>query len=166
MHHFLVWFHFHFFCLEIQIIICPTEIGLTDLRKLSKVQKSILDVFFCFCFQSKTGFPETLQKKWEDKPGFQKSGSMHQHVRWSTCVLVYFSWLMDHYFQSKWQLCSSRTILSFVFKVWTFWKGHKIWNNLPPYLWRYLVVSKKRRKIVSNFVAFSKYLNFNLLSFT
>ena len=55
-----------------------------------------LGVFFCFCFQSKTGFPETLQKKWEDKPGFQKSGSMHQHVRWSTCVLVYFSLLLDH----------------------------------------------------------------------
>ena len=62
---------------------------LTDLLKLGKVQKSILDVFFCLFFQTKTGLPKTLQKKWENKPGFQKSGSMHQHVRWSTCVLVY-----------------------------------------------------------------------------
>ena len=70
--------------------------GLIDLRKLNKVQKSILDVFFCLFFQTKTGLPEALQKKWENKPGFQKSGSMHQHVRWSTCVLVYFSFLLDH----------------------------------------------------------------------
>ena len=72
------------------------DTGLTDLWKLGKVQKSIIDVFFCLFFQTKTGLPETLQKKWENKPGFQKSGSMHQHVRWSTSFLVYFILLLDH----------------------------------------------------------------------
>ena len=41
-----------------------------------------------------------------------------------------------------------------IFKVWLLRKGHKIWINLPTFLWCYLLASKKKWKIVSNFVTF------------
>ena len=42
-----------------------------------------------------------------------------------------------------------------------FWKGHKIWKNLPLKICRYRVMSNFKWKIFSNFVAFSEYPNFN-----
>merc|ERR1712223_918070 len=32
-------------------------------------------------FLTKTGIPEVLQKQWENKPGFKKSQSLHEHIR-------------------------------------------------------------------------------------
>ena len=68
-------------------------------------------------------------------------------------------WAFD---QSRLEINLARSQRMFS-KVWLFWKGHKIWINLPTFLWCYLVASKKMWKIVSNFVAFSKYLNFTYL---
>ena len=45
-------------------------------------------------------------------------------------------------------------------KVRMFWKGHKIWKNLPPFIWHYLVTTNFKWKIFSNFVFVSKSLIF------
>ena len=47
-------------------------------------------------------------------------------------------------------------------KVRIFWEDHKIWKNLPLKIWCYWVVSNFKRKIFSNFVAFSEYPNFKI----
>ena len=44
-------------------------------------------------------------------------------------------------------------------KVHIFWDGHKILQNL--HLTSYVVPVKSKVKISQNFVAFSKYMNFN-----
>ena len=48
----------------------------------------------------------------------------------------------------------------FFFKLLTFWKGHKIWKNLPLKIWRYSVVTNFKWKIFSNLVFFSECPNF------
>ena len=45
-------------------------------------------------------------------------------------------------------------------KVRIFWKGHKVWKNLPLKIWRYSVTSNLKWKIFSNLLAFSEYPNF------
>ena len=51
-------------------------------------------------------------------------------------------------------------------KVQVFWEGHKFEKNIPLIIWRYSVSSNVKRKIFSNFVAFSEYLNFKSYSWT
>ena len=52
---------------------------------------------------------------------------------------------------------------TWVYKVWTFWKEHKIWKNLPLKIWHHWVTSNFKWKIFSNFVSLSECLNFNYL---
>ena len=51
-------------------------------------------------------------------------------------------------------------------KVRIFWEGHKVWKNLPLRIWHYSVTSSFKWKMFSNFVAFSKYSNFNYITLT
>ena len=82
--------------------------------------------------------------------------------KWTLLIKIFYknvvSWIF--FYSQKFLIPYNRALLS-VGKVWTFWEGHKIWKNLPPYIWRYSVMSNFKWNTFQNFVLFSKRPNFN-----
>ena len=96
-----------------------------------------------------------------------KAGSL-QEVQEISCLCVEINFAKN---KSKkclqfFKLTFLRKVCFRTLKVWTFWKRHKIWKNLPLKIWRYWVTLNWKWKIFSNFVPFSERPNFNKKNFS
>ena len=58
------------------------------------------------------------------------------------CSLKFLSHICDA--EPASELCTLGDLEFLLFKVWTFWKRHKIWKNLPLKIWCYWVTSNGR----------------------